>query len=302
LGAHNDNSIDLLILLKRRKNSAYSGPTGDVIFAQVKTGYVRKLPTSATYKINLGKAYLADHRKRWSAFPGPAILINVIPPKVTGGDPVAYWTDLKNPASFDLAGGVLFDLRHTVAGWEGKSALFNLCWRWAELRSLPHIAAPTSVKWSTSHPNKIYAGSKSVHERSRTFYKDWMSFAGSNAQDFGGVKVTNRGWRHMTRIGRSKSRMLQSLLLLPCASKMLEPSSGLQSKRLTPSTTISLPNGDSRERFYEAVTARVTFFDRQETIVRVVLERDITKSPHGPVKDERKLYSIYEVTRRRKGI
>ncbi|MBK60371.1 MAG: hypothetical protein CML01_16495 [Pseudomonas sp.] len=302
IAAHNDNSIDILILPKRRKNSTYSGPTGDVVFAQVKTGYVRKLPAAGTYKINLGKNHLEEHRQRWLSFPGPTILINVIPPRITGGDPKAYWADLRNPKSFDASGGVIFDLRHKLEGWEGKGELFNLCWRWAELRTLPRIEAPASVTWSSSHPCQLFAGSQSVHKRSRTFYQDWMSASRADPQAFGGIKITNRGWRHMTRIGRSKSRMLQSLLLLPCASKILEPSSEVLPKRLTRSTNSQLPNGNQRERFYEGATARVTFFDRQEAVVRVVLERNIITSPTGGESDDRTLYSIYEVARRRQGI
>ncbi|EMN5131283.1 hypothetical protein RVV79_004421 [Burkholderia contaminans] len=39
VSAHNDNSIDVLIFLKRREgNKGYAGTTGDVIFAQIKTG------------------------------------------------------------------------------------------------------------------------------------------------------------------------------------------------------------------------------------------------------------------------
>ena len=38
IAAHNDNSIDILILPKRRKNSTYSGPTGDVFLRRSRLG------------------------------------------------------------------------------------------------------------------------------------------------------------------------------------------------------------------------------------------------------------------------
>ncbi len=318
ISSHNDNSLDVLIFLKRRVKSAYAGPTGDVIFAQVKTGYVHHDPTpsrltlaiapatvATTYKINLGKKYVDMHKPRWLAFPGPVIMISVIPPSITCGEPKAFWTDLREPTSFDSSGGVVFDISHKVDEPSGKASFFNLCWRWAHLRSLPVIESPQQVPWSPKHhPGLLFAVmAESLHRRSKNFYKDWMARANAVPADFGDVKITNRGWRHMTRVGRSKSRMLQSLLLLPAASKMLEPSSGLVSKRLTPAVTTQLPSGRRRVRWYEGLTARVTFFERQETVVRVVLEHTVTyKNADNTQSEEdiRSLYSIYEVARRRK--
>lgn len=303
VSAHNDNSLDALFFLKRRKNSAYAGPTGDVIFVQIKTGYVRKKPASGTYQLNLGKEHIAVHRPRWLAFPGPVIMINVIPPHVTLGDPEAYWTDLRDPASFTNSGAVVFDTKRKLEGPGGKASLFNLCWRWAEFRALPIVEAPEAVGWSRKHPGRVSSSAESVRACGRVFYSDWMVAARSNPSQFWDVKITNRGWRHMTRIGRSKSRMLQSLLLLPAASKMLESASRLHPQRITRGAKTSLPSGHSMERYYEALTARVTFFERQEAVVRVVLERTITMAINGSVKviqsDIRTLYSIYEVARRR---
>ena len=43
--ASNDDGVDAIILLKRRPGLAsYAGPTGDLIFAQIKTGYVDGVP------------------------------------------------------------------------------------------------------------------------------------------------------------------------------------------------------------------------------------------------------------------
>ncbi|WP_165971221.1 DUF4365 domain-containing protein [Luteimonas terrae] len=303
VSAHNDNSLDILILLKRRDGKkGYRGATGDVIFAQVKTGYVKTVPTGP-YKIQLGKDYVTSHRPRWLSFPGPVIMINVIPPKSQGSNPTAFWTDLRNPLSYAGSGDIIFDPKRTLAGLVGKSAMFNLCWRWTEFRKLPRIEAPRGFAWSKNLPDQNVAVHESIHERSKKFYKDWMNESNISPASFGDVRITNRGWRHMTRAGRTKSRILQSLLLLPSASRLLEPQHGIAKKRLTSSEKSILPNGQVRERFYEGVTARITFFQRHEAIVRVVLERNIFTTANGePSSDESTLYSIYEIARRRSSV
>jgi hypothetical protein len=305
ISSHNDNSLDMLIFLKRRDNSAYSGPTGDIIFAQVKTGYVRKKPINGTYKINLGKKHVEEHRSRWLAFPGPVIMINVIPPRITKGNPEVYWTNLRDPTSFTASGAIVFDTQRSLDAVAGKASLFNLCWRWAELRKLPVVAAPRIVPWSKHHPAWLRSTTESFHAVCRAFYKDWMKEAVANPSKYGLVTVTNRGWRHMTRIGRSKPRMLQSLLLLPAASELL--ASNIAPTRLTRTELSPLSGGSIiRERYYEGVTARVTFFERHEAVVRVVLERTILRAKGSSlaavISDKRTLFSVYEVARRRESI
>ncbi|AMR80493.1 hypothetical protein [Cupriavidus nantongensis] len=107
----------------------------------------------------------------------------------------------------------------------------------------------------------------------------------------------------MTRIGRPKQTMFQSLLLLSVASMMLERSSSLIPKRLNNTQEKTLPNGTKWARYYEAVTARVTFYERQEAVVRVIIECTETRpaqsdGPFSPLVN-RTLYSIYEIARRR---
>lgn len=95
LSAHNDDGVDVILLLKIRKHKQTANSTGDIIFAQIKTGYVSQVP-SKDYNLNLGKKHIDLHMSRWRAYPGPVIMINVIPPRITKGDPVAYWTNLRS--------------------------------------------------------------------------------------------------------------------------------------------------------------------------------------------------------------
>jgi len=299
VSAHNDDSLDLLILLKRRRGSAYAGPTGDVIFAQVKTGYVKSSP-STDYSIDLKRKYINSHHGRWLSFPGPVIMINVIPPKAVGGNPSAYWANLRDPAVLARPGFVKFRLSDALEGRKGKASLFNLCWSWAEFRRAPRVQSPVNLGWSSNIPGRKFSAGQNMHLVCRAFYKDWMAESAVNSNAFGGVKVTNRGWRHMTRIGRGKARMLQSLLLLPSASRILQDLNSIGKCRITSTEERHLPNGTKRERWYEAATARVSFFERQDAMVRVVLERNVVSSRAGSIiRDDLTLYSIYEVARGR---
>lgn len=301
VSAHNDNSLDVLILLKRRDGNVYSGPTGDVVFAQVKTGYVKKNPT-ASYSISLGSSHIEDHRSRWRSYPGPVIMISVIPPRHTQDVPRVFWANLRDEKSFNGSGSVRFDIARELKGLDGKADIFNLCWRWAEFRRLPQVEAPRVLSWSKCLPGSSFTTKQCIHEQSRAFYSDWMKHAQKDTSAFGGVRITNRGWRHMTRISRSKARMLQSLLLLPAASEILAASGTITPRRLTSPTKVTLPNGNVRERSYEGITSRVTFYERQEATVRVVLERNIVHSVAGVlVSNDATLYSVYEVARRRSG-
>lgn len=304
VSAHNDNSIDVLIFLKRsEKTGGYAGPTGDVIFAQIKTGYRKSIPpATGTYDLNLGRKHNESHLPRWLSMPGPAIMIHVTPPRITKNDPVAYWADLRDPQSFSKPGYVTFDVKCKLDA-KGKGGLYNLCWRWAELRKLPTLTAPGKIQWSKDYtPLQVHALSGNLHDLCRTFYADWMAYNKANPGHFI-AQVTNRGWRHMTRIGRPKKTMFQSLLLLHVASMMLERSSGLVPKRVNNTQEKILSNGAKWVRYYEAVTARVTFYERQEAVVRVIIEcTEIRPAQSDGLFSpliNRSLYSIYELARRR---
>jgi hypothetical protein len=85
---------------------------------------------------------------------------------------------------------------------------------------------------------------------------------------------------------------------------MLLRSQKLERHRLTPVREVKLPSGQTRRRWYEGVTARVTFYERHEAIVRVVVERTqlIASPASAPAKDIIQFYSVYEVARRRRGL
>lgn len=300
ISAHNDDGVDAVILLKRRLGlKAYAGPTGDLIFVQIKTGYVPKAPVK-DYQLELGEDHIQRHRIRWAAYPGPAIMINVIPRRLTGGDPVAYWTNLKsNAVSQD--GKVSFSITNTF-DLKAKSAFYNLCWRWAEFRKLVTIRAGDPIQGWPGEPQFQLFSSDRFIQTAKDYYLAWRDAARTHPHSFI-ASISRRGWEHITRLARPTRTKQQSLLLLPVAARMLASSSNADVKRLTPIREQNLPCGQVQKRWYEGVTARVSFYERHEAVVRVVLERTQLTDVKGTVKhDARQFYSIYEIARRRHGI
>jgi hypothetical protein len=135
------------------------------------------------------------------------------------------------------------------------------------------------------------------------YYLAWRDLARNNPGLFI-ADVSRRGWEHITRRSRALRTKQQSLQLLPAAVRMLLRSQKLERHRLTPVREVKLPSGQTRRRWYEGVTARVTFYERHEAIVRVVVERTqlIASPASAPAKDIIQFYSVYEVARRRRGL
>jgi hypothetical protein len=288
ISANNDDGVDAIILLKRRRGiSAYSGPTGDLIFAQIKTGYRNKVPTK-DYALTFDPDSMARWRSRWAAYPGPAVMINVIPKRLTKGEPKAFWTDLKkfSPANPQT---VQFSFEKKFDGG-AKSNFYNLCWRWAEFRQLPLIQANESLD--------LLDGKKSLREVARDYYKKIKEEAKGDPGLFQAA-FTWQGWDHITRTCRPTLTKQQSLQLLPIVAAMLRKKTGLESNAVT--GWKNLPqDGQTKLQRYEALTTRVLFYERHEAVVRVIIQRTQLWSRDKLTYDQRVFYSAYEVARRKK--
>ena len=298
VSANNDDGVDAIILLKRRPGlSRYAGPTGDLLFVQIKTGYVKAVPTG-DYSVQFEADKIARWRPKWAAYPGPALMINVVPRRLTGKDPIAYWADLKRPPGAD-PNKVEFKFKNCFDA-TAKSSFYNLCWRWAEFRKLPVIYLDQTKPAFPGEPTMYYLGKESLLVESRNYFKVWKKATGATTFQ---ASITWRGWEHITRQERPVRTKQQSLLLIPAAARLLLASSGVKAvsvQRMKPVPPPQYSNGQTRERGYEALTARVIFNERQEAVVRVVLER--TKLFHQGVfvSETVIFYSVYEVARRRK--
>ena len=288
VSANNDDGVDAIILLKRRRGlGAYAGPTGDLIFAQIKTGYRHKVPTN-DYVLTFDANSMARWRSRWSAYPGPAVMINVIPKRLTKGAPMAFWSDLKvfssaNPQNVQFS----FDKKFDAAA---KSNFYNLCWRWAEFRQLPVVQANESLD--------LLGAENSLREVARDYYKKTKEEAKTNPGMFQAA-FTWQGWDHLTRTSRPTLTKQQSLQLLPVVTAMLRKKTGLEPKAIT--GWKSLPQaGQEKLQRYEALTARVIFYERHEAVVRVIIQRTQLWSRDKLTYDQSVFYSAYEVARRKK--
>jgi hypothetical protein len=287
VSANNDDGVDAIILLKRRRSlQRYAGPTGDLIFVQIKTGYVSSVPQT-DYSISFDADKMARWRLRWAAYPGPALMINVVPRRLTKKEPQAFWADLKNFAAGD-ENKVHFRIAHRF-DFSAKSDFYNLCWRWAEFRQLPTIRADSTLSLFQD---------KNLRETARDYFKSWKREALLVPKQFI-ASITWQGWDHITRYSRPTLTKQQSLQLLPVAKQMLRAQTGLELRPVTQWKFVP-QKGQTRRQRYEVVTARVTFFERHEAIVRVVLLRTELIT-HGVLKYESTVfYSVYEVARRRK--
>lgn len=339
ISASNDDGIDAIILLKRRPGLAsYAGPTGDLIFAQIKTGYAEGVPNE-DYHISLDAGKLERWRSKWATYPGPAVMIHVIPRRViraeakakakaeaeerekekvdaiakglsipaskdepiaVSEDPVAYWTDLKRPESFQ-SNKVLFRLKNRFdAG--AKSSFFNLCWRWAEFRKLPVIQINDSVKAFDGEKQPDYMGSTPMRVVARNYFKD-LKKASKAGTALLQAEITWRGWEHITRRERPVRTKQQSIQLLPAVARILLTNSGVTpvtARPVSPMPPTARRNGQELHRGYDTLTARVVFYERHEAVIRVILERTKLFEKGVFMRETVIFYSVYEVARRKK--
>lgn len=303
VSANNDDGVDAIILLKRRRGlKKYAGPTGDLLFVQIKTGYVSKKP-SADYSITFKPEEMSRWRPKWASYPGPALMINVIPRRLTGGDPVAYWADLKRPPGSN-PNKIEFCLDHCFDA-NAKSSFYNFCWRWAEFRQLPVIYLNQSEKAFTGEPPIYYLGKNPLRVEARNYFKAWKNACKTDPAFSASLQgsITWRGWNHITRKERPVRTKQQSIQLLPAAVRILLTSNGVKPMTVQPMKQVPTgpyPNGQTLMRSYEALTARLIFYERQEAVVRVVLERTAYLYKGTQVSESVVFYSVYEVARRRK--
>lgn len=316
ISASNDDGVDAVIMLKRRPSVApYAGPTGDLLFVQIKTGYVKAVPEK-DYSISFDADKLASWRNKWAAYPGPAVMVNVIPrrlirekakadanagkPVAACDDPVAYWADLKRDDSFG-SNKVLFKFKNRFDA-NAKSSFFNLCWRWAEFRKLPVIQLDTAAAAFPGEKQPDYMGAAPMRDVARNYFKELKKASTAVPNPFR-AQITWRGWEHITRLSRPVRTKQQSIQLLPAVARILLLNSGVEPKvarPVKPMPPMTPWNGQELHRGYETLTARVVFYERHEAVVRVILER--TRLYEGGVfkRETVIFYSVYEVARRKK--
>src|SRR3546814_8059001 len=147
--------------------------------------------------VKLGTEYLATHRPRWAALPGPFILAYVEDPDDRNSK--IYWQDLKSDDSYSKANkAVVLVPKFQTFGSEAKGALRRLAG-----------SVPDSVPLQTIDLTKarsLLATPAFDRKLARSFYRRWSASLEREHPELGLIAVTNLGWRHITRRSRRPAR------------------------------------------------------------------------------------------------
>jgi hypothetical protein len=271
LDAQNDDGVDGLIFFE----SELGKISGEILHVQVKC-WERK-PSSLTGDVavlSLGEQHLYEHAATWQGVAGGSILVWVNPENRN-----AYWVSLKRGSTFAGA-HVTIPLTQKFDG-SARNALRQLCGTMAPDQLLKQLQAqPCDFRHM--------AINRSLRESTKQTYRMLRQITARDPQ-LGEVSFTRLGWRHITRKGRSISRIWHSLTLINIAKRIVE--------EVQPARCVRTwrKGSDVVGEVYE-LTARVSFPSRDPAVVRVLLLRRLRGS-----KFETIFYSVYE-RRRRKGL
>lgn len=294
-GAQNDDAVDGIILM--RKGSKTQSDTGGVAFAQVKCGGNGYRKDQKQYPghlcIDLGKIYIDKHIDRWKRVPGPMVLI-FVDDTIDKKLPPAWWVDLKDSRCISPTNtGVILIPKKQRFGHHTKGVFHSLCGPGPQDREL------TSIKLSKAQQVKIGLGKEeSLRNDAWLFYKDWRSDKESCVHEkLGRILVNRVGWKHITRLGRSPDRIIQSWLLLGAAKEIIRQ--GASTLYLGHTKTDTLASGATRIIDYLGLKSNIIFPHRHQSVVLVVLKRQRIFNTDLGQGEKQKIwfYSVYEPRR-----
>jgi hypothetical protein len=286
IDAENDDAIDGLIFLRYREE--FSGRT---IFAQVKSGKAYKKPYanpaySNLVAVDLGAEYLAKHRQRWNALPGPVVLIYVLDPANRLAK--IYWQDLRSETSYSATNrGVVLIPSGQTLGSHMKGQFRRMCGSVADSSPL-QVVDLRDARSTLASPNF-------ERKRARVFYKDWAASAVTFHPTLGKIDVTNLGWRHITRKSRRLENIHNSFMLLEAARRMISLNVNWRqlggAKKRERNATIDIVD-------HIGLRAIVQFRQRAPGPVQVILRRtrSISQST-GAVASRLAFLSVHELIR-----
>lgn len=302
--ARNDDGIDGIVMLRKKrldksntkspdKPHFTSFPIRGVLFVQAKGGesYAGKsLKRPDHIEIKLGQKYIEDHRPRWNALHGPAILVYVDTVNLKQNLD-AWWTDLKDESSYTADNKqIVLVPKSQKFGPHSKGHMRKLIGSAVQYDDdLPLIEA-TKADVSYLHLNQP------LKTCARNFYRDWSSLPVKERSNpvLGEIQVTRVGWRHITRAGRRQERIIQSLQLLGVAKRITNEVKNIG--WLGRMEDLPLTNGTIQRRELLGIRAKVRFPFRHESVVQIILERKRTYG-QNLIADRTWFYSVYEVRR-----
>jgi len=267
--AQNDDAVDGIILM--RKGSKRPTDTGGVVFVQVKcggNGYRRDQDQYPEHIcILLGGEYITKHMPRWKILPGPAVIIFVDDTVGKRLHP-AWWVDIKsNDCISPTNKGMVLIPKSQRFSHHTKGSFHSMCGHGPVDRLLK------TIKLSKDEIVKINLGTKeSLRNDAWEFYKNWRADPPAcQHPEVGNIFVNRVGWKHITRLGRSPDRIVQSWLLLGAAKEMVRQ--GAQPVYLGHAKTDQMVSGATRVIDYIGLRSNIIFPHRHQSVIQVVLKR-----------------------------
>lgn len=289
LGPRNDNAVDGIMLLRKRKRD-----TGAIVFVQVKCGLGYRQDTKKRPNhigIVVGKVHIDQHLPRWRLVPGPMILIYVDPTK-REGKRSGWWVDLRSPEAFTSDNeGIILVPKCQRFGRHSKGDLMKLCGSEPADRDLPvlNVGRADILPIPFSQP---------IKKQAWKFYREWAQspLAERSHPKLGEILISRIGWRHMAASHRKLERIIQSWLLLSVAKRMIREVGCFGP--CGPVIETKMIDGSSEILDHLRIRARVIFPHRDTSIVQIVLRRRRSLGKNqDQISGKIWLLSIYELRR-----
>ena len=277
-----DNGIDGVIIWRENDTIV------DCIYVQCKGGnsYLPVLTGNnypKKFRINLSVDYVKKHYNIWKTTSGPVIMV------VCNDNGKAWWIDLKDEASYDN------EHRHIYAMPENR---FNKA-AYSKINELVRHQRYLKGRASISINGGILRGclcsEYNIKEVAHKYYKKLGEdiIESPNTDLNGRIEFTRVGWRHILRKSRRKSRILQSLMLLPLIPTIISQSPDYS---ILDVKTSKGKNGESIISEKIGIQAACEFNYRFPSIIQIILVRK--KVFITDMYTERIwFYSIYEMSR-----
>ncbi len=277
-----DNGIDGVILWRDKDIIV------DCIYVQCKGGnsYLPVLKGnnySKKFRIYLPEDYVKKHYNIWKITSGPVIMV------VCNDNEKAWWIDLKDEDSYDN------EHRHLYAMPKNRfnKAAYN---KISELvRHQKYLKGRASININGGILRGCLCSEFNIKEVAHKYYEKLGEdiIESPNVDLNGRIEFTRVGWRHILRKSRRKSRILQSLLLLPLIPTIINQSPDYS---ILDAKASKGKNGESIISEKLGIQAACEFNYRFPSIIQIILIRKKVFFEEMPT-ERIWFYSIYEMSR-----
>lgn len=279
-----DNGLDGVILWRE------NGSIIDSIYVQCKGGdsylpVLRGHNYSSRFQIYLPKDYVKKHYYIWKAVNGPVIMV------VCNNNGKAWWINLKDDTAYDDEHNHLFGNPENRFNKAARYRLNEL------VRHQKYLKGRAKINIKGEILNGCL-GKSSIKKIAQDYYKSLGKepMMTLNPDLDRKIEFTRVGWRHILRRKRRKSRIIQSLLLLPLIPAVLENSEDYTI------LDVKISKGENGEDIVLetiGIQAACEFNYRFPSIIHLILLRK-TVFMNASFKERIWFYSIYEIGRNEK--